>query len=505
MTTKLKRIVKSIAEKGDNPWEKWKAVKEGKEVVEDVLGPMQEGELCDIPWDDAVYYSARDADATIRIYPILWSRIQSLDLEGTFWRDMRMMPMVVDMMANGMPVNLKSFEALSAYFQNRMDYIQRKIQAMVGHHMKGKSLNPGSYLQMSELLYDKLAIHLKGGRFRAKKAATDKSTANDILMRYIDIHPVIQEIIDWREYQKLKTSYADTIPKKVVNGRIHTTLRITRVATGRISSSNPNLMAQPQRSEEGRKVRDCYETEDGQVFISGDYSQVEMRGAASDAKDEKMMEIFWKGLDIHSITASEMFGIRVEDLDEMKHRYPAKRVGFGILNLITASGLQRELSTGGASGWTVEDCEKMIKAWFGIYKGIAAYMKANGEYARRYGYVRDMWGRIRYIPGIRSDNKWVRIEAERQAGNAPIQMGAQGIIKEAMGNLVPIYRMIPNLKPLIQIHDDIVWEADEDSLDTCIPIIKAVMEDSAPKGFLVPLEVDFKVGRKWGSMKKYKG
>ena len=242
------------------------------------------------------------------------------------------------------------------------------------------------------------------------------------------------------------------------------------------------------------------------VLLSGDYSQVEMRVAANDAKDEVMMSIFWGGEDIHSVTASDMFGIPISRLDEMKHRYPAKRVGFGILNLITAEGLQRELSSGGAGGWSVSDCQEMIKSWFQIYKGIAAYMKASGEQAKRYGYIRDMWGRLRYIPGIRSINRWTRIEAERQAGNAPIQMGAQGVIKEAMGRLVPVYKKINKdlgvLKPLIQIHDDIVWEVEEWMVEIVKPIIHDVMVNAVPKDFIVPLEVDFKSGKKWGSMKE---
>lgn len=505
---KITRILKAIQEKGADPADSWKAISEGKEVVEAILGPLEEGELCDIEREKTIYYSARDADATIRVFPGLWHRIVSLGLEDTLWRDMKAMPMVVDMMANGMKVNLGSFASLSVYLQSRMDLIQRKIQALVGHHFpSGVNLNPNSAPQMAELIYYKLKLQEKGGRHKAKKGGKE-STADDILKRYLPLHPVVQDIIDWRGYAKLKSSYADAIPKMVSSdGRIRTTLRMTRVATGRLSSSKPNLMAQPVRSEEGRMVRDCYEAEMRNLLVSGDYSQVEMRVAASEAKDTKMLEIFWSGEDIHSITASEMFGIPLSQVKEKEHRYPAKRVGFGILNLITAEGLHRELVTGGSTIHSLDDCRHMIKAWFEIYSGIAAYMKANGDYAKRYGYVRDMWGRIRYIPGIKSMNRWGRIEAERQAGNAPIQMGAQGIIKEGMGKLVPIYRELEGLglgpvKPLIQIHDDIVWEIGEDILPLALDQIKKGLESSAPAHFLVPLEVDFKVGKKWGSLKK---
>jgi len=503
---KIQRVLSAIeAGKDIEPYNSWRKMSDTGQA-ESVLGVLEEADLSDIPRDKAIWYSARDADATIRIYPILWERILSLGLEGTFWRDMAALPMVVDMMANGMPVSLPAFSSLSDYFQGRMDLIQRKMQLTIGHLLGGKAINPASYLQMSTLIYDRLELHLKGGKFKSKKGATNKSTAGDILKRYIHLHPSVQDIMDWREYQKLKTSYADAIPKLVSpDGRIRTTLRITRVATGRLSSSKPNLMAQPTRSEEGRKVRDCYVAGEGNVFLSGDYSQVEMRVAANDSKDETMMGIFWRGEDIHAITASRMFGVPIPQLDEMKHRYPAKRVGFGILNLITAEGLQRELTVGGAEGWSISDCEEMIRSWFDIYRGIATYMKANGEQAKRYGYVRDMWGRIRYIPGIRSTNRWIRIEAERQAGNAPIQMGAQGVIKEAMGQLVPVYRSLSEIgviEPLIQIHDDIVYMVEENILDIAVMEIRNIMENVAPRDFIIPLEVDFKEGRRWGSLKK---
>jgi len=505
---KITRILKAVEAGEADPWDSWKAIQEGKEVVEEILGPLTEGELCDIDREDAVYYSARDADATIRVYPGLWARIVSLGLEGTLRRDMKAMPMVVDMMANGMKVNLESFANLSVYLQSRMDLIQRKIQALVGHHFpSGVNLNPNSAPQMTDLIFHKLRLQDKGGSHKAKKGGKE-STADDILKRYLPLHPVVQDIIDWRGYAKLKSSYADAIPKMVSHdGRIRTTIRMTRVATGRLSSSKPNLMAQPVRSSEGRMVRDCYEAEENCILVSGDYSQVEMRVAASEAKDLKMISIFLNGEDIHAITASEMFGIPLSQVDEKKHRYPAKRVGFGILNLITAEGLHRELVTGGSTIHSLDDCRQMVKAWFEIYFGIAAYMKSNGEYAKRHGYVRDMWGRIRYIPGIKSTNKWSRIEAERQAGNAPIQMGAQGIIKEGMGRLVPIYRELEELdlgpvRPLIQIHDDIVWEMGEDIAPLAKSRVKVELEASAPPHFLVPLEIDFKEGKKWGSLKK---
>jgi len=487
-------------------FDRWKKM-EGTEVAESTIGPLLEADLSDIPQEEAIYYASRDADATLRIYPLLWERIVDMGLVDTFWRDMAALPMVVEMMGNGMPVDIESFKELSGYFQSRMDLIQRKLQVTVGHHLDGKFVNPASYPMMSELIYDKLKLHEEGGSHKAKKGGGKKSTANEVLKRYLKLHSAPQDIIDWREYQKLKTTYSDVIPLLASDDlRVRGTMRITRVATGRLSCAKPNLMAQPSRSEEGRKVRDCYVCKNGNVFMSFDYSQVEMRVAANDAQDERMLEIFWNDLDIHAQTASKMFGVPIDQLDDMKHRYPAKRVGFGILYMITAEGLQRELAASVGEGiFSLSDCKEMIESWFKIYRGIAAKMKEYGSYAKRYGYVRDMYGRLRYIPGIRSMNRWLRMEAERQAGNAPVQMGAQGIIKEAMGQLMPVVKKVNEdigyLAPLLQIHDDIVWETEEWMVPIVTPIIKDVMEGVAPDDFLVPLKVDMKYGQRWGSMK----
>ena len=482
-----------------HPYTNWKGM-DDTDQVESVLGMLEKADLSDIKIDDAVRYSARDADATIRVYPLLWERIKGMGLEDVFWRDIKMMPMPVDMMDNGMLVDKDQFAKLSLYFGNRMDEVGRDIANMVGY-----PINPISHQQCQALLYDDLKLDRKIGKVKAK-SGTKKSTAIDVIKRME--HPVIDPIIDYRQYHKMKTSYADVIPKLAgEDGRVRTTLRITRTATGRLSSSDPNLMAQPVRTEEGRMVRDGYVAPPGWSLVSTDYTQVEMKVAAFHSGDEVMCGIFNGGEDIHLKTAAAMFGIPEGSVDEMEHRYPAKRVGFGILNLITAKGLHRELIVGGVGNWTISDCNDMIKTWFDMYKGVASYMKKNGEEAKRYGYVRDMWGRIRYIPGIRSQNRWIMFEAERQAGNAPIQMGAQGIIKQAMGELVPVYRELVKeghgVKSLLQIHDDLVWEIEDKSLGLVIPVIRDVMERATPPNLPFPLEVDVKVGKRWGSTSKW--
>lgn len=768
MPQRIERKVRTMLGKNPpDPFDKWKAM-DGKEMVEQRIGPMPEAELCDIPFDIALQYSARDADATLRVYPILWERICALGLQDTFERDMRAMPMVVDMQGNGMPVNPRKFHELSAYFQTQMDRLQAEIQKVARPYMGDAQINPGSPVKMAELIYDRLRLHEKGGRHKSKKAKSKLSTSDDILKRYVTLHPVVQNLIDWRGYQKLKGTYADAIPPlAAADGRVRCTLRMTRTATGRLcvdpetlveaprdmqkfpegirlkdlkigdmvysfdwrrelcikrvkwvgptqtkktviihweqkgkcnsitvskehlvrmfdgswkhagdikvgerllgmvarhnhgqgyftfyphsknrkqgvlsggkikehrficeylcgeklhkkmivhhkdenafnnspdnlellsstaehvrlhsasieelqgyidsgigragkpissdtkrkyadrikrlriqgqarralrgtnhtvfcvqegpemelwdleiedthcfigneialhnSSANPNLMAQPVRSDEGLKIRECYEAPEGRVLLSGDFSQIEMRTAAHMAQDERMLQIFRDGLDIHAQTASWMFGIPIDQLDPREHRYPAKRIGFGVLYMLTGEGLKREMAVAGLD-WTLQKCEDAIHSWFDVFNGIAGFMKEVGHYAKRYGYVKDMYGRIRYIPGIRSLNKWQRMDAERQAGNAPIQMGATGIMKEAMARLVPFYKPYgPRLFPCLPIHDDIVWEVDETIVEEVVPKIRGIMEGAAPDGFSVPLKVDFKWGKSWGDQDK---
>jgi DNA polymerase-1 len=415
--------------------------------------------------------------------------------------------MVVDMMAAGMPIDPPKFTELSRYFQSQMDELVRIINKRV----PGAGLvNPGSHQQTAKLLFDTLGMKVH----RMNK--TGPSTDDNTLGRLADQHPVVQDIRDWREYWKLKTSYADTIPKKVRHGRIHTTLRVTRVITGRLSSSDPNLMAQPVRTAEGRKIRDGYLAEPGCLLVSADYSQIEMRVTAHCSGDEKMLQIFLSNQDIHTQTAARMFGIPEDEVDEMLHRYPAKRVGFGVLTDIQASGLQRELLREGApsSLWGGKDgykrCEKLIVKWHGVYGGVAKWKRDNITEAHRELRIRDeLQGRMRILPTVRSPSKWVRLKAEHQAVSAPIQMGAQAIIKEAMGQLVPVYREFQAqgaiCRPLIQIHDDIVMEVGEDIVDDFVPQMKytmgEVMEDLFE--FTVPIEVDVKIGQRWGSMSKW--
>jgi uracil-DNA glycosylase family 4 len=531
---KAGKILEEEWTKGADPWTRWHNIKhnEGRGDVEEFLGPMRPGALHDIPLEEALHYACRDSDATIRVAPGLYSRVVSLGLDETFWRDMRAMHMVVDMTRTGILADEEWMRGMSGELQRMKREKEEEIRDQVtrcealalqdwleGNRrtpppqepIKG-DVNPGSAPQVYKLLFEDLGVRWTG--------KGEPSTNDKVLARIAEgsggegglpeADRVVQLIRDWRGLNKLQTSYADALPQRMdSDGRVRSKIRMTRTATGRLSSSDPNLMAIPTRTKLGRQIRMGFVAPDGCSLLSVDYSQVEMRVAASDAEDDRMIRVFNGGQDIHTQTAAMMFGLDERDVKEKEHRYPAKRVGFGILNDITADGLQRELVMGGAdeADWPVSECQAAIDAWFDVYRGIARYMKANREFALRNGYVVDMWDRRRFVPGVHAKDRQLREESLRAAGNAPIQMGAQGVIKQAMGDLVPYYRQVRaegwTWNPLIQIHDDILMEMSDEILEWTIPLIVGVMESAGEGRMKVALEVEPKVGRRWGEMEDW--
>jgi DNA polymerase-1 len=268
-------------------------------------------------------------------------------------------------------------------------------------------------------------------------------------------------------------------------------------------------MAQPVRSEEGRMIRAGFIPDEGNLLVSNDYSQIELRILAVVSEDPVMMEVYHNDLDIHSKTASEIFGIPMDQLHPYEHRRPAKTVNFGIPYGTTAQGLQESLGRDGAdlTIWTLDRCEEFIQEWYGVYKCVRSFMSGVHSYARRNGFVRDRWGRIRWIPGINAASRNIHSEAKRQAGNHPIQAGAQGVIKKAMGKLMPQIRDWRKegitILPLLQIHDDILFEIERKHIPRLIPEIQRIM--STVVDLPIPTPVDSQVGKSWGKLHDWEG
>jgi len=475
--------------KGANAYDRWNKIEpEYRELPEAIMGKMQAGELCDIDFDTALWYACRDADATLRIYPYLKSRINEMNLQPILDMDMNTIEMIVDMQRTGITPNLEKVTKLSGYFSDRMKEYERKIIEVGGV----KKINPGSHDDVRALLYDHLGLK-KGKTTKTGKAKTDAKA----LGRLMKDHAVVEHVKNWREMQKLKTTYADTIPKFVrPDGAIYPNLRITRIPSGRLAAHDPNLLAIPIRTEDGRKIRECYEPRPGCVFICGDYGQIELRVMAHDAQEPVMLQIFGDGGDIHTMTAMEVFDLPESQIDKYKHRLPCKRVNFGIPYGTQAVGLHETLLSDGAdpNEWTVDRCDALIQTWLRRFNKIATLISETHASARRNGYVRDMWGRIRWIPQVYMADQYLVAEGLREAQNHPIQAGASGVIKRAMADLIPVYKQFRSegiyISPLLQIHDDLMWEVEEGAVELVSPVIKSFMESAVTLSIPTPVDIE---------------
>ncbi len=497
---KAARILKDADEKGADPWERWHTIDldEGRGMVEDTIGPMVPGYLADIPEERAVHYAARDADATLRIWPILSAMLKDAGLSDVFATDGATIPMVSDMMVKGMRVDKPQLATFSKELETGMEGLAREISS----HIHGEYINPDSPKQVSELLFGELK--LKPGK--KTKGGAYYSTDDDIIKGLKDAHPVVAPILRYRELSKVKGTYTDPLQAWADSeSRVHTTIKMTRTETGRYSSADPNLQNIPIRTELGRLVRRAFLASPGCVLMSQDYSQVEFRVEAHVSQDSNLMRVFTEGRDLHLATAMNIFGLPEHEIDDMKHRRPAKTAGFGTLFDISAPALLVQLESMGCTGWDEVRCRQLIDDWFKLYPGVKEHMRAVYREARRYGNVRDMFNRMRLVPEVKSTHSRIIRAGERQAGNMPAQGGAQGIIKKAMADLTPLYRTLQEegdiCDPLIQIHDDLVWDVGEGILDTVVPLFTATMESAVR--LTVPVKVETKVGGNWAELHKY--
>jgi DNA polymerase-1 len=337
-----------------------------------------------------------------------------------------------------------------------------------------------------------------------------KNTDAKTLKKIQKKHTVVPLIQKWIEVDTLIDKYLAKLPEFVKrDGRIHASLSMTTVAhSGRLAARKPNILAQPVRTKAGREIRNGYVAEDGFSFVSCDFSQIEMRICAHLSQDAAMLKTFLSSGDIHTDTAMQIFGIRDKSLvDEMKHRYPSKRVGFGILYGLTAIGLAEQLQAEVGPEWTEDRCQELIDNWYEVHYGVRDFMNSLYAFTRRNGYTTDMWGRMTYMPGVCSVFENTRNATLREAGNMPIQSSAQGVIKEAMRRLwvhptIRVYYSQGKLYFIIQIHDDLFHEIKKEIIIDVLPLIRSVMESSTK--LCVPTPVDFKMGTRWGSMEKIK-
>lgn len=463
-----------------------KKMESDRYMVELVYGEIPIATLADVKVEDAVTYAVADADATGRIFPPLMERIHQMGLEGVLDRDMSILPMVLEMIKNGMLVDKEHFAQLSRELEIESGQLQIQINKLVGVY-----LNPSSPPKVLD------ALQKRGLQIRSTKAEELDKHRNDELVRLVQ---------DYRGITKLRSTYVDVIPQKTdMNGRVHTSLSVTRTATGRLASSNINLQNQPVRSDVGRRIREGFMASEGNILITFDYSQLELRCAAHESEDPALVDAYWSGRDIHTETAMFMFGLNENEVDSHKHRRPSKSVNFGVIYMISPPGLLMRFYHEDITEFTEEDCARFIDGWMSRHPGYFDWAEETKSFAIRHGYVVDMFGRRRWVPEVYSVNNRIREGGLREAVNAPIQSLAAGIVKEAMRKLCPKIMEWQHsggiVMPLLQVHDELIFEVQEELVDAVVWEFVPIMEHAVE--LIVPVRVGVKVGKRWGSMREY--
>jgi len=431
-------------------------------------------------------FAAERADAALRLHMLLKARLVRERMNAFYETIERpLVPVVAAMEDNGVKVDRAALANLSQDFALRIADLEAAVWRDVGHEF-----NIGSTKQLGDVLFEKLG--LPGGK-KGKTGAygTDAS----ILEQLSPLHPVPAQVLEWRQLTKLKSTYADALGEEIDRhtGRVHTSFALAATATGRLSSSEPNIQNIPIRTEEGRKIRRAFVAEPGHLLLSADYSQIELRLAAHVADIPELKAAFRAGHDIHALTASEVFRVPLDQMDPVTRRR-AKAINFGIIYGISAFGLGNQI------GVPQSEAAEYIRAYFERFPAIRAYMERIKTDARRTGYVETIFGRKCFIPGIRDANPARRAGAERQAINAPLQGSAADIIKRAMGRLpAALERAGLKARMLLQVHDELLFEAPEEEVEATARLVKEVMEAAcAPRCELsVPLVVETGWARSW--------
>jgi DNA polymerase I len=427
--------------------------------------------------------AAGAARAAQALYPILMERLRQAGLEKLFREvESPLADVLAEMELAGIAVDVDALGHMSAEFAESLERLMGEI-----HALAGGPFNIGSPPQLREVLFERLKLPTKGVR----KGKTGLSTDADVLAKLAGLHPLPQKILDWRQLSKLKSTYVDALPSLVdsTTGRLHTSFNQTVAATGRLSSSDPNLQNIPIRTEEGRRIRAAFVAPRGARLISADYSQIELRVLAHLADDAALKSAFQAGDDVHARTASEVFG----NLPSAEGRRMAKVINYGIVYGMGPSRAAREL------GCSLADAERYIADYFARYAGVKRYIDTTIETGRARGYVTTILGRRRYFPELTSPDPGVRQFAERAATNTPIQGSAADLIKLAMLAVRQRLAAAGNgARMLLQVHDELVLEAPAAAADSTVAIVRDAME--GVWALQVPLRVDVRVGSSWAEI-----
>jgi DNA polymerase I len=426
------------------------------------------------------------ADHLQQIAPILRKEVEAQGLAELYETiDLPLAPVLAAMERDGVRVDPAALDSMSKTMEKEIRSLEKTIWKMAG-----SEFNINSPAQLAEILFDQMGLTL-GGRRRSKP----RSTAADVLEELALTHDLPKKVLEYREISKLKSTYVDALPKLIhaETGRLHTSFSQTGTATGRLSSSDPNLQNIPVRSELGRQIRAAFAAGPGNTLLSADYSQIELRILAHFSEDPVLIEAFQTGQDIHARTAQEVFGVGPM-AQNAEHRRAAKAINFGIIYGQTPFGLAAQL------GIDTKEAAKFINAYFARYRGVKEYLEKSLDEARKTGVTRTLFGRIRPVPEITSQQVNLRNFAERTALNTPLQGTAADLIKLAM---IKIARELPaqkfKAKMILQVHDELLFEAPHDELDRLRKLVRKEMENV--HDLAVPLVADLKAGPNWRDMK----
>jgi len=435
-----------------------------------------------VPVAKATPYAAEDADFTYRLRGILAPEIDTHDLNNLFYNfELPLIKVLAAMEETGIKVDGKFLGRLSSKMEKQLEGLKREI-----YEVAGMEFNINSTQQLSHILFEKLNLPTKGRT--AKKTAY--STDVTVLEELAGMHPFPRLILDYRQATKLKSTYVDAIPRLIspTTGRVHTSFNQTIAATGRLSSTDPNLQNIPIRTEEGRQIRKAFIPRDkDHVLLAADYSQVELRILAHYSNDPGLIKAFKNEEDIHSRTAAEVFGLKLDEVTG-KHRRVAKTANFAVIYGVSAFGLSQQTEM------SVEESKQFIDTYFTRYPGIRTYMEETKQFARDKGYVTTLFNRRRYLPEINQKNFNMRQFAERTAINTPIQGTAADIIKKAM---IIIHRDLQQMRSrmVLQVHDELVFDVYKAELEEVKAMVRKGMENAVK--LKVPITVDIGIGENW--------
>jgi DNA polymerase I len=454
-------------------------------AIKTLLGSGKSAQTFDrVAIDDAVPYAAEDADVTLRLWQLFKPQLHRAQVTTVYETLERpLVPVLAQMEMAGILVDRDTLSRMSNAFAQKMAGLEADI-----HDLAGAPFNVGSPKQLGEILFDKMGL-TGGVKGKTGAYATGADVLEDLAAEGSDL---AARVLDWRQLSKLKSTYTDALQTHIhpETGRVHTSYSIAGANTGRLASTDPNLQNIPVRSDEGRRIREAFVAPPGKRLISLDYSQIELRILAHVADIAALKSAFRDGLDIHAMTASEMFGVPIEGMDPSVRRQ-AKAINFGVIYGISGFGLARNLRI------PRDQAQKFIDTYFERFPGIRAYMDDTIAFARANGFVQTLFGRKIHTPEINAKGPTAGF-ARRAAINAPIQGTAADVIRRAMIRMPAAIAGLP-ARMLLQVHDELIFEVDEDAVDQTIARVRSVMEQAAaPAAHIsVPLTVDAGVGANW--------